>query len=87
MISLKARLGRLEKLETEHQRRTITAMAAEQGLTYEEFMEEAEAFFSLPLVEQLSKVDDIEAELRREGMSIDGIADIKATLIREYRPR
>ena len=86
-MSSKARIKRLEQLETEHQRRTITAMAAEQGLTYEELLEEAEAFFSLPLVEQLAKVDEIEAELRHNGMSWDDVADIKATLIREYRPR
>jgi hypothetical protein len=80
MMNLKARLERLE-------RRMITAMSAEQGLTYEEFLEEAEAFFSLPLAEQLAQVGDIDAELRRQGMSMDDIADIKATLIRKYRPR
>jgi hypothetical protein len=82
-MSLKTRLNRLQ---AEYQRRTITAIAAAQGLTYEELLEEAEAFFRLPLVEQLAKVDEIEAELRHDGMSWDDVADIKTTLIREYRP-
>jgi hypothetical protein len=82
-----ARLKRLEQLEAEHQRRTIPAMAAEQGLTYEELLEEAEEFFALPLTVQLDKVDAIAAELQAEGMTMDDIAGIKATLVQEYRPR
>ena len=78
-MSLKTRLDRV-------QRRMIATMAAEQGLTYDEFLEEAQLFFSLPLVEQLATIDDIHEELRREGMSMDDIDDMKAMLIREYRP-
>jgi hypothetical protein len=85
-MSSNARLKRLEQLEAEHQRRTITAMAAEQGLTYEELLEEAEEFFALPLAVQLEKVDEIAAELQAEGLSMDDLNAIKATLIREYRP-
>jgi hypothetical protein len=83
-MGLKARLNRLA---AEYQRRMIAATAAEHGLTYAEFMEEAEEFFSLPLAEQLAKVDAIAAELQAEGLSWDDIDDMKATLIREYRPR
>jgi hypothetical protein len=86
-MSSNARLKRLERLEAEHQRRTITAMAAEQGLTYEELLEEAEEFFTLPLTEQLAKVDAIAAELQAGGLSWDDVDEIKATLTREYRPR
>jgi hypothetical protein len=82
-----ARLKRLEQLEAEHQRRTITAMAAEQGLTYEELLEEAAEFFALPLATQLEQVDAIAAELQAEGMTMDDIAGIKATLVQEYWPR
>jgi hypothetical protein len=32
------------------------------------------------------QVDAIEADLRAAGMSMDDIADMKAMLIREYRP-
>jgi hypothetical protein len=79
MMSLKTRLDRV-------QRRMIATMAAEQGLTYDELLEEAQLFFSLPLVEQLATIDDIHEELCREGMSMDDIDDMKAMLIREYRP-
>jgi hypothetical protein len=78
-MSLKTRLDRV-------QRRMIATMAAEQGLTYDELLEEAREFFRLPLVEQLAKIDDIQQELCREGMSMDHIDDMKAMLIREYRP-
>jgi hypothetical protein len=78
-MRLKTRLDRV-------QRRMIAIMAAEQGLTYDELLEEAQLFFSLPLVEQLAKIDDIHEELCREGMSMEDITDMKAMLIREYRP-
>jgi hypothetical protein len=86
-MSSKARLKRLEQLEAEHQRRTIAALAAEQGLTYEELLEEAAEFFALPLATQLAKVDAIAAELQAEGLSWDEVEEMKATLTREYRPR
>jgi hypothetical protein len=85
-LSSNVRLKRLEQLEAEHQRRTINAMAAEQGLTYEELLEEAEAFFALPLAVQLDKVDAIAAELQAEGLSWDDVDEITSTLTREYRP-
>jgi hypothetical protein len=44
-MSLKTRLDRLQ---AEYQRRTIAAIAAEQGLTYEELMQEAEEFLAFP---------------------------------------
>jgi hypothetical protein len=54
---------RLRRLEAQRQRQEIAAVAAEHGLTYDELMQEAEAFFSLPLEDQLAKVDAIAAEL------------------------
>jgi hypothetical protein len=85
-VSSNARLNRLERLEAEHRRRTIAALAAEQGLTYKELLEEAEEFFALPLADQLAKVDEIAAELQAEGLSWNDVEEIKATLRREYRP-
>jgi hypothetical protein len=85
-MSLKHRLDAIEAARARRQRRMMAATAAEYGLSVDEFLEEAEAFFTLPLVEQLAQVDDIDAELRRQGMSMNNVADIKATLIREYRP-
>ena len=84
-MSSNARLNRLERLEADPRRRTITAMAAAQGLTFEELLEEAEEFFRLSLVEQLAKVDAIAAELQAEGWSGGDVEALKATLIREYR--
>jgi hypothetical protein len=86
-MSLKRRLDAIEVARARQQRRIIAATAAEYGLSVNEFLEEAEAFFTLPLAEQLAQVDDIDAELCRQGISMNDIADIKATLIREYRPR
>jgi hypothetical protein len=62
-------------------------MAAAQGLTYEELLEEAAAFFGLPLATQFERVDAIAIELQAEGLSWDDVDEIKATLTREYRPR
>jgi hypothetical protein len=64
----------------------IQCTAAEYGITYADFMEEAEAFFAMSLDAQLAEVDRITAELQAHGMTMDNIDDIKATLIREYRP-
>jgi molybdate-binding protein len=83
-MSLKTRLDRVQ---AEYQRRTIAAMAAAQGLTYEELLEEASAFLALPLAVQLDQVDAIAAELQAEGLNSDDVEEIKATLTREYRPR
>ena len=77
---------RLARAETRAQRAMIQRTAAEYGLTYDEFMEEAEAFFRLPLAEQLAEVDRIAAELQAHGMSMDDVAEIKATLTTHDRP-
>jgi hypothetical protein len=82
-MSLKTRLDRLQ---AEYQRRTITAIAAAQGLTYEELMEEADRFLSQSLAEQLAEIDGIAEALEAEGMTWGDVAEIKATLIGEYRP-
>jgi hypothetical protein len=77
---------RLRRLEAWRRRRAIAAMAAEVGLTAEQLLEEAEAFFSLSLEEQLAQVDEIAAALQAEGLSMDDVDELKATLTREYRP-
>jgi hypothetical protein len=77
---------RLRRLEAQRQRQEIAAVAAEHGLTYDELMQEAEAFFSLPLEDQLAKVDAIAAQLQAEGFSWDDVEEIKSTLTREYKP-
>jgi hypothetical protein len=82
-MSMKAQLDRLA---AEYQRRMIVATAAEHGLTYAEFMEEAHRFFEQSLADQLAEVDRIHEDLRAAGMSMDDIDDIKETLIRENRP-
>jgi hypothetical protein len=86
-MSLKRRLDAIEVARARRKRRIIAATAAAYGLSVAEFLEEAEAFFTLPLAEQLAQVDEINAEIRRQGLSMDAIADINATLIREYRLR
>jgi hypothetical protein len=85
-MNLKRRLHSIEAARVRRRRREIAAMAAEHGLTYDEFTEEAEAFFAMPLEDQLAKVDAIEAELHEAGLSAEGMAEIKETLIRHYRP-
>ncbi len=77
---------RLAIAEARAQRVMIRQVAREYGLTYAEFMEEAETFFRLPLAEQLAEVDRIAAELQAHGMSMDDVAEIKATLTTHYRP-
>jgi hypothetical protein len=76
----------LRRLEVRHWRREIAARAVEVGLTAEELLEEAEAFFALSLEDQLAKVDEIAAALQTEGMTMDDVDDLKAMLTREYRP-
>jgi hypothetical protein len=77
---------RLRRLEGWQRRQKITAMAAEVGLTAEELLEEAEAFFALSLEEQLAQADEIAAALQAEGLSMDDLDDLKGTLRREYKP-
>lgn len=86
MSNLQRRMDALEAAQARRQYRMIAATAAEYGLSADELMEEAHEFFALPLAEQLAEVDRIEAELRSAGFSTEDLADIKATLIREYRP-
>jgi hypothetical protein len=83
--SLESRLKRIEEARARRQQQEIAAMAAEHGLTYHQFMAEAEAFFSLSLEDQLAEIDRIAAELQAEGMSWDDVAEIKATLVQHYR--
>jgi hypothetical protein len=76
---------RLRRLEVTRQRREIAAIAAEVGLTVDELLEEAELFFRMSLEEQLAEVDKIAGELRAEGLSMDDVAEIKATLVQHDR--
>jgi hypothetical protein len=89
-MSLERRLSRLEEAqalaEAQRIRQMYATTAAEHGLTVEEFMEEAECFLSQSLEDQLAEIDRIAAALEAEGMTWDDVADIKATLTREYRP-
>jgi hypothetical protein len=82
-MDLRRRLDALEAAET---RRNYEIVAAEYGMDPDELMEEAEAFFALSLAEQLAEVDRIDAEPRAEGLVMEDFAEIKADLIREYRP-
>jgi hypothetical protein len=77
---------RLAIAEARAQQVMIRQVAREYGLTYAELMEEAETFFRLPLAEQLAEVDRIAAELQAHGMSMDDVAEIKATLTTHDRP-
>ena len=86
MSNLQRRMDALEAAQARRQYRMIAATAAEYGLSADELLEEAHDFLALPLAEQLAEVDRIEAELRSAGFSTEDLADIKATLIREYRP-
>jgi hypothetical protein len=78
--------ARLQKLEAAETRRTYEIVAAEYGVDPDELMRDAEAFFALSLAEQLAEVDRIDAELRAEGLVMEDFAEIKADLIRAYRP-
>jgi hypothetical protein len=87
MDAIERRLARLEAAEARRRWRVeVTAIAAEFGQSYAEFMEEAETFFRLPLAEQLAEVDQIQRELQAEGMTMDDIDEIKATLTTHDRP-
>ena len=87
MDAIERRVARLEAAQARRRwRAEVTAMAAECGMSYAEFMEEAETFFRLPLAEQLAEVDRIAAALQAEGMSMDDVAEIKATLTTHDRP-
>ena len=77
---------RLAIAEARAQQVMIRQVAREYGLTYAELMEEAETFFRLPLAEQLAEVDRIAAALQAHGMSMDDVAEIKATLTTHDRP-
>ena len=77
---------RLAIAEARAQQVMIRQVAREYGLTSAELMEEAETFFRLPLAEQLAEVDRIAAELQAHGMSMDDVAEIKATLTTHDRP-
>ena len=85
-MSLRRRVDTLESAHARRQRRMLAAIAAEDGLSPDEFIEEAEAFFRLPLAEQLTRVDDLEAELHAAGLSAEDMAEIKETLIRYDQP-
>jgi hypothetical protein len=86
-MSLERRIARLEQAEklaqARRQRRMFAVTAAEFGLTVDDLMAEAEAFFALSLDEQLAKVDRHVAALGAEGLDVE---QIKTTLIQYYQP-
>lgn len=86
-MSLEKRISRLEATQAAYELREMYArVAAECGMDPDELMEEAEAFLRLPLAEQLAEVDRLHADMIAEGLTMDDAEDIKATLVREYRP-
>jgi hypothetical protein len=85
-VNLKHRLDAIEAARAGRQPRMIAAMAAEYGLSVDEFLEEAEALFNRPLAEPLAQVDGLEAELHRAGLSAEDMAGINETLARYYQP-
>jgi hypothetical protein len=78
---------RLNQLEARRHRRMIAVTAAEYGLSADDLMAEAEAFFAMPLDQQVAEVDGLAPNLIAEGICTAAeLDDIKATLMREYRP-
>ena len=78
---------RLNHLEARCHRRMIAVTAAEYGLSPHDLLEEAEVFFSQSLDQQLAEVDRLAPDLIAEGIcTAPELDDIKATLMREYRP-
>jgi thymidine kinase len=86
MGNSRRRLAQLEAAAVQRQREIVAEFARASGQTVDEVLADAEQFFALPLAEQLAEVDRIAAELEAQGMTMDDIEEIKATLIREYRP-
>jgi hypothetical protein len=84
-MSIRRRLDAFEAAIARRQRRVVAVMAAELGLTYDELMEEAEAFLSQPLEAQLAEVDRLDAESRAQGIPWDEAEEIKATLTSKYQ--
>jgi hypothetical protein len=76
---------RLAHLEDRYRRRLYVRLAREFGLTVEELLQEAEQFLSQPLAAQLAEVDRLAAESEARGEPWPEAADVRATLIREYR--
>jgi hypothetical protein len=86
MRDVRRRLDAIVRAEARRQYREVVAMAREQGLTYQELMQEAEAFLSQPLADQLAEVDRIHAESLAHGIPWDEVEETKATLTEHYRP-
>jgi protein-disulfide isomerase-like protein with CxxC motif len=77
---------RIERLEAWQQRQLYRQIAAEFGMDPDELQEEAEDFFSQSLEDQLAEIDRLRAEMEAEGVPWEEADEIKATLVREYRP-
>jgi hypothetical protein len=92
--SIETRLARLEAevgrsdiytaaLEAIWELERATSRAA-AGLTADDLIDEAQLFLAQPLAAQLAEVDTLTEAHATEGLDVGAI---KATLIREYRPR
>jgi hypothetical protein len=86
MADTKRRLAQLEAVAVQRQREMVVEIARASGQTVDKFLADAERFFALPLSAQLAEVARIAAALQAEGMTMDDVEDIKASLVREYRP-
>jgi hypothetical protein len=51
-----------------------------------ELLDEARAFFALPLAEQLAEIEAITPELQAQGFTAADCAHLRQTLIQHYRP-
>jgi hypothetical protein len=66
--------------------RRIQRLETQTRLERAELMAEARRFFALPLATQLAEMESIAPELRAEGFTDADLADMRAALIRYYRP-
>jgi hypothetical protein len=71
----------LRALERAQLWRNLAAAGAPYGISADDLLDEARRYFALPLAEQLAELDTLTDEFSGEEL-----ADMRAFLIREYRP-
>ena len=78
---------RLHRAEDRTYKLMVRHIMDEGGLTgrVEDFLDEVEAFFALPLAEQLAEVDRIRADMEAAGVPWAEGEHVKAELVRLYR--
>jgi hypothetical protein len=77
---------RLRALEHARLRRSLTEAGQPYGLSADDLLDEARQFFALPLAAQLAEIESIMPQLRQQGFTDTDLVDMRALLIREYRP-